>query len=354
MPAMLPEPLPPSTCDASGKPLFDPTEPGPRRSSLGFPVTSLVPQETKEHYRDKLLVHDDKETQASSIVFRHRMYQWHRRRVLSAFDTLNIPESVKYAYLHCGSAAFVMQHRDDPERYSLRCTTCHHRWCQSCCRSRSSVIRRNIEPLIAGKVVRFITLTRKNDQQPLSEQLDHLYASFKRLRKTVLWKKAVHAGIAFCEVKRSENTGLWHPHLHLIVTGKYLPQQQLSRAWLAATSTSHVVDIRLVRDPAQVARYITKYCMKPTDNQVYRCPEALTEAIRALSRRRLCMTFGAWRGKPLLKNETLDEWEPLMPWSDLIAECRFGNPNAVAIYNQLASSPYTCEDTQKTLPFPDG
>lgn len=274
------------------------------------------------------------------------MYQWHRTRVVRAFDANMAHESRVYAYLGCGTGTWVMQSQTDPERFSLRSECCHDRWCLACAKSRAMVLRCNLEPLLKGQVVRFVTLTLKHNDDPLHQRLDFLHESFDKLRALPLWSAAVDAGVAFLEVKHNPETKQWHPHLHVLCVGRYLPQSSLRVDWLAVTGSSHIVDVRLVKDEAKVVDYVTKYITKPAPNDLYRDHDALCEAIRALKGRRLLTTFGTWRGHALLKNRDLNDWTPLMPWPELLSRCRDADPVAIEIYRCVARTDWIADDTQ--------
>jgi len=206
-------------------------------------------------------------------------------------------------------------------------------------------MRSNLDPLLKDRAVRFITLTLKHDDTPLSPKLDRLLDCFDRLRRMSGWASRVTGGAAFIEVKHNDETSRWHPHLHVICTGSYFPHDDLKSLWLSVTGDSHIVDVRLVKDENTIARYVSKYLTKPGDNQLYRNHDALCEAIRALKGRRLVTTFGTWRGTPLLKNETLSEWAPVMPWPELLARCRMNDVDAIAIYRTVTRFEWVADDT---------
>jgi hypothetical protein len=102
--------------------------------------------------------------------------------------------------------------------------------------------------------------------------------------------------VATIEIKRGKRSGLWHPHLHVLVArpscvclrGRHpydggplcihgriccphaLNQCCLAHAWRQITGDSYVVDIRAVRadsegDMGGAIREVVKYCTKLTD-----------------------------------------------------------------------------------------
>lgn len=308
--------------------------------------TSLEPQETNRTRHPMALPNEHHRARESSVAFRHRMYAWHRTKVVRAFERIMVHESRVFAMLGCGTSAWIMQSAADPERFALRSECCHDRWCPACAKSRAMVMRANLEPLLKGQAIRFVTLTLKHDEMPLQQKLDRLQDSFDKLRRMAVWTDAVQGGAAFVEVKHNDDTRRWHPHLHVLCVGRYLPQESLKAAWLAVTGDSHVVDVRLVRDENTVSRYVTKYLTKPGNNDLYRNEDALCEAIIALKGRRMVTTFGTWRGHALLKNKDLNDWTPVMPWPELLAKCRAGDPIAIDIYRLVSKFEWVADQTE--------
>lgn len=168
--------------------------------------------------------------------------------------------------------------------------------CVVCCGERSAAFAERLAQHIAGKVTRFITLTLRHSNTPLSAQLDRLYRSFAALRRRKDLKCVFEGGAAFLEVKLSRDGGSWHPHLHIITEGSFIEQKALSRAWHEVTGDSSIVDIRRVKENGDVARYVCKYVTKPADATIFSDTARLDEFICSISGRRLCLTFGRWRG----------------------------------------------------------
>jgi len=137
------------------------------------------------------------------------------------------------------------------------------------------------------------------------------------------------------ELTRNGVTGLWHPHLHLIVEGTYMPVGELSRRWLAVTGDSPIVDISLVRDDAAVARYVAKYLCKAIPAVIVRDPASLDAAMLALKGRRTITTFGRWRGFDLDAPPSDEIWDCIAPLDAILADARAGDPAARAILAQL-------------------
>ncbi|MEE9221818.1 MAG: protein rep [candidate division NC10 bacterium] len=313
-------------------------------TSLGFTGTLLDPRETNGTESPLSLYRRLSASDDSCVSFRHRKHQWHRDRVLDSFSRLEIDETRQRAYARCGSNAWLVQSDSEHRDFSLRSDCCHDRWCPACAKTRASVIRHNIQPLIENKTARFITLTLKHTNEPLTGRIDRLFRCFTKLRKLKLWKHAVDGGAAFTEVKINEQTMRWHPHIHAIAIGRYLPLDRLKSAWLAITGNSHIVDIRIIKDPGKVAAYVTKYVTKPADNNLYRVPEALDEAIVAMRGRRLVATFGSWRAVALLHWEARDEWRAVLEWPEFMQRIREGNQWCLHAWNNIQTYEHDAND----------
>ncbi len=115
----------------------------------------------------------------------------------------------------------------------------------------------------------------------------------------------------------------------------YLPQSELSAEWHHVTRDSHVVDIRIVRDPGAVANYVTKYAAKPLSATFLNRPQQLDEAIRAFSGRRMMLTFGTWHGIRPNPPADSDTWETVAPLRELINRKSMGDETATRILAAL-------------------
>jgi hypothetical protein len=146
--------------------------------------------------------------------------------------------------------------------------------------------------------LRFVTLTLRHRRAPLADVLRRLRECFALLRRRKWWAERVRGGVAILEVKLSKH-GLWHPHLHIITEGKFLPQQELAAQWLAVTGDSSVVDVRAIdagpNGSHQISKYVTKYVTKPCCSGVESDPELLDEFVLAMKGQRQYDRFGTWR-----------------------------------------------------------
>jgi len=232
----------------------------------------------------------------------------------------------------CRRVAWFTRNVDSGE-VRVASSTCHLRWCPLCADARRNFITHEVESWLREvDHPKFLTLTLKHTTAPLSFQVDHLYKCFRYLRKRAYFKKLVTGGIWFFQVKRSKSDGLWHPHLHCLIGGLYVPLGWLKQAWLKTTYTSMIVDIRPVRDPhlasCEVARYASTPCKLvglPFDCQC--------ELVQAMHGRRLCGTWGSAKVVSLRPPRISEKskWVNLGDWTTIMLS-RGHDRNAEAIY----------------------
>lgn len=311
----------------------------PPRACSPAPSAALVhPPETNEHpqlhplqtgaWHGPYASLDPLATQNKPIIFRHTGWAHDRRRVYDALLRTHQSCARIHDFTECGKYAYVFQSVEDPELYTLGGSTCHDRFCLPCGRERSRIIAGNVKLKLDGKPARFLTLTLRSTTEPLDELLAKLTQDFTSLRRTKLWRRRVSGGVAFLEVKWLAGTNRWHVHLHALLQGRYVPREELSKLWLKITGTSDVIDIRIVEDEAHCTHYICKYASKPLDRTVVVVPLRLDEAIVALKGKRLCLTFGSWRGYKLTEPPESGTWIQLGTLDEIITRAEDGNGDA--------------------------
>jgi hypothetical protein len=162
---------------------------------------------------------------------------------------------------------------------------------------------------------KFLTLTLKHSHNELTNQIDHLYKSFRKLRLMKEYKGLFKGGVWFFQIKRSESDDLWHPHLHCVIESKFVEFDKLWKAWLRITGTSKIVDIRGVKDPDEVAEYVARYAARPSDLAGMDVSSQL-ELVTALHGRRLVGTWGSAREISLSpsKPQDADKWQNIGSW----------------------------------------
>lgn len=210
----------------------------------------------------------------------------------------------------CRTNAWFVRHRVTG-RVRVASSRCGLRWCPLCIRTKRFVMQQSLKPwVIKANKPKFITLTLKHSEAALSHQIDSLYKFFSNLRRRPYWKKRIEGGVWFFQIKKSANDGLWHPHLHIICEGRYVPQKELSEIWCQITHGSSVVDIRAVKDVRKAVEYVSRYATAPcrlADLDL----ESAIEVVDSLHGRRICGTFGTGRLVQLVpkKCPDADEWE---------------------------------------------
>lgn len=271
----------------------------------------------------------------TAVAFRHTGWRNQRRRILQVMAEQGYSLERLNRFCRCGSHAYVMCRADNPTIVRVAGSACRDRWCQPCARDRARTIAANLIEHTAGCTLRFVTLTLRHNENSLSQQLDRLYACFVALRRCKFWSKCVQGGCSMIEVTRNAATGTWHPHMHLILQGSYMPHAQLRHHWLKITGDSSIVDVRAVRDQQEVYRYVAKYVTKPWKGEHVRDTAVLNETMRALDGKRLCNTFGSWRSLRLTESPVSDAWVTLGSLDEILRRARRNDEAAKLILSRL-------------------
>lgn len=267
--------------------------------------------------------------------FRHSGWQHLRTIVYKALWATDQTESRRRAFSECGHGAYVLRSTDGPLKYRLAGSTCHDRFCTPCATERSRTVATNVAAKLGADGCRFVTLTVREGADGLRPAIDHLYRSFRKLQRKAFWSNRVTGGVAFLEVKWNQPSERWHPHLHCLTHGKYMPQQALSRVWKAITADSFIVDIRACRGASAITRYVTKYASKPLNMSYANDFDRLCEAIVALKGKRICITFGGWKSVLLTDHADEEGWEQVESLESLIARASAGDDEARSILHIL-------------------
>ena len=289
-----------------------------------FAGASLVPDETTQHL-----------TLDASQSFRHSGWNHLRTRLHAAMKNADLPWHRIYRFAECGKHAWVEGDGPYPERWRIRCSTCRDRWCLPCQQARGRAIAHRLAKLCSNTPTRFITLTKRHDLEPLDVAIDAVLKSYARLRRSKLWKSTVKAAAAVLEITRNTDTQTWHPHLHILAKGKFIPQEALSHAWLKATGDSPVVDIRLARTANDAANYVCKYVTKPMGSAHGFSDDDLVEAIQALKGTRMITLTGEWHALPQEEEPDKGNWFAIAPLPQILEQAAAGEPSAILILNFL-------------------
>jgi len=213
---------------------------------------------------------------------------------------------------------------------------CHkHLLCPLCAIRRTSRCLQDfipkIELVLASQpqlVPYLVTLTVKNGSD-LRERFRHLVGALSKqtqARRNALkpgrpFVQFAHAdgGLYSVEFKRGKNSGLWHPHVHMLWLCSTPPDARLlSEDWRRFTGDSFIVDVTpfdaskaLANNLMEVLKYSLKFSeLSEADNW---------EAYEKLSGRRLLASFGSLRGlkMPADLNDDMTDLDDL-PYVDLI------------------------------------
>ncbi len=246
--------------------------------------------------------------------------------------------------LQCGTQQVVYQNLTTSE-IRLAGNYCEARTCPACYHSRQRQQAIQLDEwirLYTRNDARFVTLTMASSDEPLAMQLTELQQSFKRLRRHVLWKKGVKYGKGIIEITYNQDRRQWHPHLHIIAVGSYIPQGKLSNAWATASGGSPVCDIRKIKQGDKIANYLSKYLGKPPSIDSIDDSEALgMEYYLALRNRRMLISFaGAPALPPLPKSEDPpeegDQWTAVGNLNDLLKDRETGSLEAETLLSLLS------------------
>lgn len=172
---------------------------------------------------------------------------------------------------------------------------CKSRLCPLCADKRGRQVAYKMIPIVnAMGRPRTIILTVKSESSHLEDQLRDLRRNFARLRRTPLWRKAVLGGVYTTEITINATTDRWHPHLHIIYDGAYIPHSQLRDAWHAITKCSQIVWIEEVRDRHNAVNELCKYLAKPPKTVTW-TDRRILEYARAVNSQRMVQCFGSVR-----------------------------------------------------------
>ena len=265
--------------------------------------------------------------------YRHHNWKEKRARVLTALHDASTSHTAISSFVNCGAECTV-EWSETKQRYRVVGSFCHNRHCEPCMKAKSSLITNNLRDKLKDRKKRshrFITLTLRHSNTPLADQIARLYDSYKKLRKTKLWKNSQKGGAATLEVKFQPYTKQWHPHLHIISEGNFISTYDLSSAWHAITTDSYMVDVRAISQAKDVAFYVGKYVTKGTNAEVWENPDAAKEWVTAVRGVRMCATFGTWRGFKLLERKRDPEgtWKAVATLSSLARRARAGEIHAI-------------------------
>ncbi len=235
--------------------------------------------------------------------------------------------------LNCRTAAYFARNSETGQVRVIS-SNCNLRWCPLCAKAKQAFMTHAISDYLCKfQYPKMLTLTLKHDSTPLSEQITRLYTCFQLLKKTSLLKNTVKGGFWFFHIKRNKADSEWHPHLHLLITGSFIPKNALSKRWLKITGDSPVADIRVVKSRDSAARHTARYAAKPA-NVAGLSTANILELITALHGRRIVGAWGNAKSVSLRKSKEkpVGEWVNVGSWSTVLG-LRKVDDQARAIFN---------------------
>jgi hypothetical protein len=279
------------------------------------PPPFVHPDETpRAQAADNITAEENQRRHDAQSLFRHSFWRHRRNLTRDALHNADVPTPRLERFDACGSIAWVMRSADDPVRYRLASNRCRDRWCEACQVEQRRIIAMNLRDALPNHRLRLITLTIKATSLPLAAQLDKLHRSFAKFRKHPKIRQKLHGGLAFIEITLNPTNHLWHPHIHCLCSGSFLPQTLARQIWHAVTGDSYIVDVRAIGNTKTAAGHFTKYAAKAINHAVWRDTERFTEAIIALRGRRTFNAFGTWRNFSLSRPpDDQTEWTYLAP-----------------------------------------
>lgn len=194
----------------------------------------------------------------------------------------------------CRKVAFFYQNKAT-KKLRVQSSRCKLRWCPICRDvSRMIVTTATEKWLRCQKFPKMITLTLKHSDDPLNLQIKRIYDCFKKLKTRSIFQRLITGGVWFFQLKFNHTTEQWHPHIHCLVAGHFVPHNQLKSVWRKLTGDSDIVDIRPVKDLEGCANEVARYATSPADITAVNEQRAL-EIYYATKHRRICGSWGTAR-----------------------------------------------------------
>jgi len=180
-------------------------------------------------------------------------------------------------------------------RLRVMSSRCKLRWCPICRDVSRMIVTSSVDEwLKIQKYPKMITLTLKHSDDPLATQISKIYDCFRKLRRRAYFQRLITGGVWFFQLKFNSDTEQWHPHIHCLVAGKFLPHAQLKQLWFKITGDSHVVDIRPVKDLEGCSNEVARYATSPADITAVTLKRSL-DIFHATKGRRICGSWGSAR-----------------------------------------------------------
>jgi len=209
----------------------------------------------------------------------------------------------------------------DPDTAQVRrhTCTCKSRLCPYCARKRTARVADQMTAVVVKmKHPRHLVLTVKSQAGDLHQQTRDLRHWFAALRKNAFVKANMTAGVYTLECTLNLRTTKWHPHLHIIYDGEYMPQLKLRKLWHQITGGSDIVWITDAQSRTGLVKELCKYLGKPQDAQHWP-DDRFLEYATAIHGVRMVQTFGKIAPDAVVDNLT-DLVKPPNLWSISLAK----------------------------------
>ena len=204
---------------------------------------------------------------------------------------------------------------------------CKLRWCPICRDVSRMILTAAVDEwLKVQDYPKMITLTLMHSDDPLQLQIKRIYDCFRKLRRRAYWKRLITGGVWFFQVKQNPKTLQWHPHIHCLVAGKFLPHGKLKTLWKKITGDSHVVDIRPVKDVESASTEVARYATSPADLTAVSLDSAM-EVYDSTKHVRICGSWGTAKTvtlKPTVQDDSGD-WEKVADFFFVNVSKEFSN-----------------------------
>lgn len=259
---------------------------------------------------------------------------------------------------------------------------CNNRWCITCNRIRTAKLMKGYSaPLAELPSKYFVTLTIPNmPGAELEGAIDHMNVTLKRIREMMRKRKTPVIGLRKLECTYNDQQDNFHPHYHLIVSGKDIADE-IVRQWLERYPSANAKgqDVRPagVNSAKELFKYFTKI-LASGGSRVNMGNGRVMIKKRVVYAEPLDLIFQAMRGKRVfqpmgiekevsedieeLQSEELDEsreftmwkWNNSGDWIDeTTGECLTGYNKSEAVEELAQSVILRRGDTARTKPPPD-
>lgn len=284
----------------------------------------------EEGHTDNLKVRVDRYSKAKDRSSQMQAY------LIKKLTSLNLPDYQKsHSQLFkasssledCGSYLVFRQWLETGEVRLAGATTCkQHLLCNLCAILRGArLLQAYTEKLEQiqenSDKLHMITLTQPHHDESLIDSFKRLMESFSSLKKTLRNYKAKGTGKnAFCnaegvvysvEVKRGKNSGLWHPHIHMVTIGRnIIDPRGIKEIWHQCQKIGNKYTVDQIQaethevygDSIEAFKEVTKYALKFNSME----HSDTWEAYEALRGKRMIGTLGRFRGVTIPEKESLD------------------------------------------------